>query len=66
VSLTGFDPADPYQYFEVRGTVEMTEEGGRELIDELSLKYTGKEYGLDAPGAVRVVCRITPQRVVGR
>ncbi|MEU2112175.1 PPOX class F420-dependent oxidoreductase [Streptomyces sp. NPDC019507] len=60
---------EPYVYAEVRGTVSLTEEGGQELIDELSVKYTGKRYaefnpdsGKDAP---RVVVRITPRKVVG-
>jgi PPOX class probable F420-dependent enzyme len=66
VSVVGFDPANPYQYFEVRGPVTLTEEGGRELIDELSRKYTGKSYDMDGPDAVRVVARVTPQRVVSR
>ena len=38
-------PADaPYTYVEVRGSVTMTEEGGRELIDELAQKYRGGRY----------------------
>lgn len=60
----------PYSYAEIRGTAELTTEGGQELIDELALKYTGKNYadfnpsaGEDAP---RVVVRITPRKVVGR
>ncbi|MET9980332.1 PPOX class F420-dependent oxidoreductase [Streptomyces microflavus] len=64
-------PADnPYAYAEIRGEAELTTEGGQELIDELSLKYTGKPYaefnpnsGQDDP---RVVVRITPRKVVGR
>lgn len=28
VSLCLYDPADPFQYVEVRGTVDMVEEGG--------------------------------------
>jgi len=64
-------PSDnPYTYAEIRGQAELTTEGGQELIDELSLKYTGKPYaefnpnsGQDDP---RVVVRITPRKVVGR
>lgn len=64
-------PADnPYAYAEIRGQAELTTEGGQELIDKLSLKYTGKPYaefnpnsGQDDP---RVVVRITPRKVVGR
>lgn len=60
-----YDRDDPYSYVEVRGTVTMTEQGGRELIDELSGKYNGvTPFPGDRPDAVRVVVRITPVKVV--
>lgn len=61
-------PAEaPYTYVEVRGSVTMTEEGGRELIDELSHKYTGGRYTYDdGTDNVRVVVRLTPEKVVVR
>ncbi len=64
-------PADaPYSYAEIRGTAEMTEAGGQELIDELSVKYVGKKYAdfnpNSAQDAPRVVVRVTPRKVVGR
>ena len=46
--------------------VTMSEEGGRELIDELSVKYTGDRYPAEPEGTVRVVIRVTPDRVLGR
>ncbi|MFI0212817.1 PPOX class F420-dependent oxidoreductase [Streptomyces lydicus] len=63
-------PSDsPYTYAEVRGTATLTTEGGQELIDELSRKYTGKPYTEFNPeagkDAERVVVRITPRKVVG-
>ncbi|RFU43266.1 PPOX class F420-dependent oxidoreductase [Actinomadura logoneensis] len=62
-------PDNPYTYAEVRGSVTMTTEGGQELIDELSRKYTGKDYAdfnpASAEDSERVVVRITPQKVVG-
>ncbi|MEE4424802.1 PPOX class F420-dependent oxidoreductase [Streptomyces bugieae] len=68
VVLQPFDA--PYTYAEVRGTASLTTEGGPELIDELSLKYTGKRYAEFNPAAgedaQRVVVRITPRKVVGR
>ena len=66
VSVCAFDPADPYAYVEVRGTVTMTRDGGRELIDELSMAYDGRHFAEGRPDNVRVVCRLTPQRVVVR
>ncbi|MFI1017990.1 PPOX class F420-dependent oxidoreductase [Streptomyces sp. NPDC020965] len=64
-------PADaPYTYAEIRGTAELTTEGGQELIDELAVKYVGKRYAEFNPTAdqddPRVVVRITPRKVVGR
>ncbi|MFE3765351.1 PPOX class F420-dependent oxidoreductase [Streptomyces sp. NPDC059104] len=64
------NPANaPYTYAEVRGEATLTTEGGQELIDELSRKYTGKDYAdfnpASADDAPRVVVRITPRKVVG-
>lgn len=64
------NPADaPYTYAEVRGSATVTTEGGQELIDELSRKYTGKDYADFNPAAEqdaeRVVVRVTPRKVVG-
>ncbi|MFG3286773.1 PPOX class F420-dependent oxidoreductase [Streptomyces sp. NPDC048111] len=59
----------PYTYAEIRGTAELTTEGGQELIDELSVKYSGKKYREFNPDSVndgtRVVVRITPHKIVG-
>ncbi|MFJ9867228.1 PPOX class F420-dependent oxidoreductase [Streptomyces sp. NPDC101165] len=69
VSVVVQDPEMPYVYGEIRGTAEMTTQGGEELIDELSMKYTGKKYAefnpASAQDAERVVVRITPRKVVG-
>ncbi|MGW8333682.1 PPOX class F420-dependent oxidoreductase [Streptomyces sp. NPDC055897] len=60
----------PYTYAEIRGTAELTTEGGQELIDELAMKYMGKKYREFNPDSVndapRVVVRITPRKIVGR
>ncbi|GAA1240714.1 hypothetical protein GCM10009665_34420 [Kitasatospora nipponensis] len=59
----------PYTYAEVRGSAALTTEGGQELINALSRKYTGKDYADFNPASVddaeRVVVRVTPRRVVG-
>ncbi|WP_156755106.1 PPOX class F420-dependent oxidoreductase [Actinokineospora pegani] len=65
VSLTAYDRENPYSYFEMRGSVTITEEGGRELIDELSQLYRGEAYPEEPEGTVRVVVRLTPERVTG-
>lgn len=63
VTLLAYDPQDPYQYVELRGTVTLDEAGGNELINELSLAYDGKPFNLN-PDHVRVVVRFTPVKVV--
>jgi PPOX class probable F420-dependent enzyme len=59
----------PYTYAEIRGTATLTTKGGPELINELSRKYTGKDYADFNPAsnndAERVVVRITPRKVIG-
>jgi PPOX class probable F420-dependent enzyme len=65
VSVTIFDQQEPYTYVEVRGSVTLDPKGGRELIDALSNKYVGKDYGDEPETNVRVVIRLTPQKVAG-
>ncbi|MFF0143816.1 PPOX class probable F420-dependent enzyme [Amycolatopsis sulphurea] len=65
VSISVFDSADPYQYVEIRGRAEVTEAGGRELIDELSRKYRGADFAAEAPEVVRVVVRVVPEKITG-
>ncbi|MEU9475678.1 PPOX class F420-dependent oxidoreductase [Streptomyces sp. NPDC048191] len=70
VTAVVLNPEEPYEYAEIRGTASLTTEGGPQLIDELSEKYTGKKYADFNPAAgqdaQRVVVRITPRKVVGR
>jgi hypothetical protein len=47
--------------------VEITEQGGRELIDALAHKYTGAEqFEEQRPDAVRVVVRLKADKIVWR
>jgi PPOX class probable F420-dependent enzyme len=68
VDLLVYPKDAPYSYVEVRGTASMTEEGGRELIDRLAGKYMGADrYSMDdGTDNVRVVVRITPDKVIFR
>ena len=65
VSLSIQDPDNPYRYMAIRGTVEqITQDGADAHIDALAKKYLGKErYPFRAPGEVRVIYRIRPDRV---
>jgi PPOX class probable F420-dependent enzyme len=65
-SVTVFDHDNPYNYFEARGTVTFTEEGGFKLINDLSHKYKGTDYtGDEGTDNVRVVIRLTPEKLTG-
>lgn len=69
VGLTVFDLANPYLYAEIRGTATLTEDTGRAVAVRIAEEYLGpgggKEYADTADGAVRVVVRITPSKVLG-
>jgi len=66
VSLLVYPRENPYSYVEIRGVAEMTEGGGRDLIDRLCHRYTGADrYTMDdGTDNVRVVVRIHPEKVV--
>jgi PPOX class probable F420-dependent enzyme len=64
-SVLLYDPANVWTYIEVRGGLTMTTEGGDELIERLSQLYTGERFsGDDGTDHVRVVVRLTPERVI--
>ena len=65
VALNVADPDDPSRYFEVRGRVtEVTEDGAREHIDELSQRYLGRPYPwFGGADQVRLLVRIDPEKV---
>ena len=69
VSLTVYDQADPLQYVEVRGLATVSEDTGRQLAVSLAEEYEGPGAGQEfldlPPEVVRIVIRITPQRIVG-
>ena len=65
VSVAVIDSADPENYVELRGRVTLSPDVGRQLDTRLSWKYDGKEPAEDRPGAVRVVVRVTIERVTG-
>ncbi len=65
-SVLILDKDDPYSYVEVRGAVSMSTDGGPELIERLSQRYTGQRYtGDEGTDHVRVVVRLTPSHIVG-
>ena len=65
VALSIQDPDNPYRYLAIRGDiVEITENGADAHIDALAKKYLDKDrYPLRAPGEVRVIYKIRPDKV---
>jgi PPOX class probable F420-dependent enzyme len=65
VAINVQDPDNPYRYLAVRGkVVDITETGADDHIDSLAKKYLGKDkYPGRAPGEVRVIYKIRPERV---
>ena len=65
VAVNVADPDDPSRYYEVRGrVVEVTEDGAREHIDELSQRYMGRPYPwFGGRDQVRLLVRIAPEKV---
>ncbi len=68
VGLDIVDSTNPWHWLSVRGTIaEITEEGALEHAHKLTKKYTGRDtYQNLQPGEVRVICKITPERVIAR
>jgi hypothetical protein len=63
VAMAISDPENPYRYIQMRGSVvEITEEGAREMIDHLSMKYTGGPYD-GYKGEIRVTYKLVPKFV---
>jgi len=63
VAMAIADPENPYRYIQLRGrVVEITEKGAREMIDHLSMKYTGGSYE-GYKGEIRVTYRFVPKLI---
>jgi PPOX class probable F420-dependent enzyme len=67
IALTILDPNNPYRFLQVRGELsEITTEGARDHINQLSAKYTGNPvYQSGASDEQRVIYRLKPEHVSG-
>jgi len=64
VALSIMDPANPYRYVQVRGTVrKVTKDGADAHIDRLAHKYLGRDYPFRQPGEDRILIEIEPESV---
>ena len=67
VTVLVVDKENTIRYVQITGHAELTTEGADDHIDKMANKYLGlKEYPevFRAPGEVRVIAKITPERVV--
>jgi PPOX class probable F420-dependent enzyme len=63
-TLVVYEPSNPYDYVEIRGTATGTTDGADDHIDGLAQKYLGQdEYPYRQDGEQRVKFVITPGRV---
>jgi PPOX class probable F420-dependent enzyme len=63
VAVTVFDPDNPYRGGAVRGRAELILEGANENADAVSRAYTGEPFRDLGPDEVRVIVKITPERI---
>jgi PPOX class probable F420-dependent enzyme len=63
ISVSVFDLANPYDSVEIRGTAELIEDVDRSLPNALSHKYLGEDPPPEPDGVVRLIVRVTPERV---
>lgn len=62
-SIAIVDPANPFRWLAVTGTVSVTDEGGDEGIDALSRKYTGADYAWRRAGDVHINGRVAAEKI---
>lgn len=66
VAISFVDDENPYRMLEIRGRVEMTEEGADDHIDAMAKQYLGQDsYPFRQPGEERIIVRVHPTAVAG-
>jgi len=63
VALTVVDPGNAYQWVSVSGRATLETEGAHEHINKLSHKYLGKDYPWYNDTDVRIIARISVEKV---
>ncbi|HEY3141825.1 MAG TPA: PPOX class F420-dependent oxidoreductase [Acidimicrobiales bacterium] len=65
VSLSIFDTANPYTSVDIHGIATLTVDEGRTLPKDLSQKYLGEDPPPEPADVVRLIVRVTPEKVTG-
>jgi len=64
VSITIFAFDNPYRTVEIRGTAELIEDSDRSGQRAINHKYMGQDPPAEPAEVVRVIVRVTPEKVV--
>jgi PPOX class probable F420-dependent enzyme len=64
VGVSVVDRDRPLRFLSVQGVVELVDAGAEEHIQRLSHKYLGRPYPLPLNGEERVLCLVTPLRIL--
>jgi PPOX class probable F420-dependent enzyme len=64
-SLSIFDTANPYTSVDIHGIATLTVDEGRTLPKDLSQKYLGEDPPPEPADVVRLIVRVTPEKVTG-
>lgn len=65
ISLTVLHTENPYQSIDIRGTAELIEDRQKSLPRELSQKYLGEDPPAEPEETIRLIVRVTPQKITG-
>lgn len=65
VSLTVYDIENPYHSVDIRGTAELIEDREKSFPRKLSQKYLGEDPPAESDDVLRLIVRVTPQRISG-
>ena len=63
ISVIVVDPQDPFRWVSVSGRARLDTEGAHEHINKLSHKYLGKDYPWYNDTDVRIIARISVEKV---
>jgi PPOX class probable F420-dependent enzyme len=64
LSVTVFNPANPYHTVEIRGVAELIEDPDRTLSYRVTHKYLGTDPPADPPDDRRLIVRVRPERII--
>lgn len=65
ISISITDSENPLRRIELRGRAVIVDDPDGDLIQRLSLAYTGRNWTEADPQARRIIIRLTPHRLVG-